>query len=440
MKKQRFYFFMFFHCGFSFLVKRRLFIMTNNTGNKKERRINAVKASKDSYFQLHWFLMYEDRYRDLTPKAKLLYGLLRSRQSLSNLSVSNGAPQADNYVDEDNNIFCIFDNVELAFLLNLSVPTIIAAKKELTAADLLEEVRVKDEPNRLYVLEPVLESDMWTFKEQLATIRKEQERKDAERKKRQKEKRREKAAEKKHLNSSPPTMKKVCDSKNLNHTKSDDFDQFCDLKFFNHVTKEFLGYITRVLNLLDLKDFSMYVGKNDTQCVLEFYKTFFNLSKYAEIELTKLMDKGCSKLLLLEAIYRAIQSEPKKPIAYIQGILGKWASANCTTLEDIHTYEKTFREQQDSINNLKKNKAGYKRKTVRKEIVPEEIRKQIEADEQKEKEEATQNNENTQQLTEDMILQEKVELLKDGFGKLTDAEIALALEKKFLTPENLKRS
>ncbi|MGR9527642.1 replication initiator protein A (plasmid) [Priestia megaterium] len=205
---------------------------TKQKDSKKKRRISAVKASKESYFKLHWFLLYEDKYRKLSPKAKLLYGLLRSRFELSNTNVQNGVPDADNFIDEENNIFCIFDNVEISFLLDMSVPTVIDAKKELDEAELLEEVQIKDQANRMYVLDPVLDSDMWTFKQQLADIKAKKAEKDKERVRKQKEKRQQKALEKKQEKAKKKALangvvnvgnenveEKSCDSKNLNHTK-----------------------------------------------------------------------------------------------------------------------------------------------------------------------------------------------------------------------------
>ena len=357
--------------------------MSKKQTETKDRRINAVAASKESYFAVHWFLMYEDKYRKLSPKAKLLYGMLRSRYALSNLTVNSGSKDADSFIDKEGKIFCIFDNTELAFLNGVSVPTIIEAKKELVEAGLLEEVPVKDQANRLYVLEPVLDSDMWTFKQQLADIKAEKAKKDEERKRKQREKRQKEAAEKRAAKEaakkgisfnienvpSEKNEEKMCDSNNLNHTQKPLSDDFCDSNNLNHVTKDFLENITRVLNLLELKDFSKYVGKDDAQSVIEFYKTFFDLTKYAEIQLNKFM-KEHSPILVLEAVYRAIKNA-KHPISFIQGTLNKWSAANCKTVDDINTYEQNFREDQQKAKEAKKPTATRKTKAVRKEMVPD---------------------------------------------------------------------
>lgn len=356
--------------------------MSKNRDNKKTRRINKVKASKESYFQLHWFLMYEDKYRGLTPKAKLLYGMLRSRHEVSNLTVNSGSEHAEKYIDEDNNIFCIFDNVEIAFLLNMTIPTVIAAKKELDDAGLLEEVPVKDEANRIYVLDPVLDSDMWTFNEQLAKIKDEKAEKDKERVRKQREKRKMKAEEKKKekaqkkaaanqkVKPKPETdPEKSCDSKNLNHTNADTFDVFCDLNNLNHVTKDFLPNITRVFNLLDIKDFSKYVSKGDTQIVIEFYNTFFKPTKYAAINLEQMIQER-SASIVLEAILRAIPKDDiQSPIAFIKNTLNNWIG--CSTVEEVLAHEEKFRKEQQE----KKSKGQTKlkpqqKRTTRKEMVP----------------------------------------------------------------------
>lgn len=355
--------------------------ITKQKDSKKKRRISAVKASAESYFKLHWFLLYEDKYRKLSPKAKLLYGLLRSRFELSNTNVQNGVPDADNFIDEENNIFCIFDNVEISFLLDMSVPTVIDAKKELDEAELLEEVQIKDQANRMYVLDPVLDSDMWTFKQQLADIKAKKAEKDKERVRKQKEKRQQKALEKKQEKAKKKALAngvvnvgnenaegKSCDSKNLIHTKKDDSADFCDSKNLIHVSKDFLDNITRVFNLLDLKDLSKYVSSGETQSVLEFYKIFFKLSKYAEINLVKFIEER-SASIVLEAIVRMIDKDDiKSPIAFIKKTLNNWSG--CKTVEEVLKHEEEYRKQQNQKYESK-NKVSKQRKVVRKEMVPE---------------------------------------------------------------------
>ncbi|MEX0415488.1 replication initiator protein A [Bacillus sp. C30] len=150
--------------------------------NKRERRINGRKASTDLYFPLHQFLFYEPKYRKLSNNARVLYSILRDRYKLS-LQTSQ---HVDTYIDSEGDIYCILDNTELSYLLAVSEPTAIKAKKELHAVELLDEEYVKDEPNRLYVLDPELTTDNWTYMAELDEIRKQKKEKRLEQSKKRK--------------------------------------------------------------------------------------------------------------------------------------------------------------------------------------------------------------------------------------------------------------
>ncbi|MCV5366693.1 replication initiator protein A, partial [Escherichia coli] len=77
-------------------------------------------------FQLFQYLFYEPKYRKLSNNARVLYSILRDRYKLS----VQTSQVKDTFIDEDGNIFCILDNTELSYLLTVSEPTAIKAKKE----------------------------------------------------------------------------------------------------------------------------------------------------------------------------------------------------------------------------------------------------------------------------------------------------------------------
>jgi len=330
------------------------------TQSKKERRINGMKASTDLYFQLFQYLFYEPKYRELSNNARVLYSILRDRYKLS-LQTSQ---VKDTFIDEDGNIFCILDNTELSYLLTVSEPTAIKAKKELHAAALLEEVSVKDEANRLYVLEPELTTDNWTYMSELDELRKQKKEKKNERIKKQKEKKKAEKAQKK-INESQSL---VGDLNNFSHQENGDSAKNGDLNIFSHVTKESLEN-TKVFNIQnDFNYFSKYVGKSVPDLIIDFYNQYFKTTKYAKIELTKLCEEE-NAVLVFESIKRAIDGEADKPIAYIKKTITNWNAAHCDTFEDIQKYEEKHRNNKKQI----KAKGNYnpKNKTVRKEIVPE---------------------------------------------------------------------
>ncbi|MDF9525044.1 replication initiator protein A [Bacillus cereus] len=326
----------------------------------KERRINGMKASTDLYFQLFQYLFYEPKYRKLSNNARVLYSILRDRYKLS----VQTSQVKDTFIDEDGNIFCILDNTELSYLLTVSEPTAIKAKKELHAASLLEEVSVKDEANRLYVLEPELTTDNWTYMSELDELRKQKKEKKNERIKKQKEKKMAEKAQKK-IDESQPS---IGDLNNFSHQGNEDSTKNGDLNNFSHVTKESLEN-TKVFNIQnDFNYFSKYVGKSISDLIIDFYNQYFKTTKYAKMELTKMCEEE-NAVLVFESIKRAIDGEADKPIAYIKKTITNWNAANCDTLEDIQKYEEKHRNKKKQM----KAKGSYtpKNKTVRKEMVPE---------------------------------------------------------------------
>lgn len=95
------------------------------------------------FFQMPWSLYEIEYYKKMSTDAKVMYGMLKDR---FNLSVAN------NWVDENGDVYLIFTVEKLQDMMNISKPTVIKIKKELTKYGLLEEVRQGlNKPNRLYV-------------------------------------------------------------------------------------------------------------------------------------------------------------------------------------------------------------------------------------------------------------------------------------------------
>ncbi|MDI6680231.1 replication initiator protein A [Bacillus wiedmannii] len=346
--------------------------------NKRERRINGRKASTDLYFPLHQFLFYEPKYRKLSNNARVLYSILRDRYKLS-LQTSQ---HVDTYIDSEGDIYCILDNTELSYLLAVSEPTAIKAKKELHAVELLDEEYVKDEPNRLYVLEPELTTDNWTYMAELDEIRKQKREKKTEQAKKRKEK----------------NQSSVGDLNNFSHQENKGSAKNGDLNNFSHVTKESLEYTKVFVIQTDFTYFSKYVGKSVTDLLIDFYNGYFKKTKYAKIELTKMSEEQ-NTLLVFEAIKRAIDGEPEKPIAYIKATLSKWNTVNCETLEDILNYEKEHHEQKKKD---RKPKLPKKRSN-RTEIVPDWLKEEKEVEESEPKQNNSENLEEEQKRLDEVL-------------------------------------
>ena len=101
------------------------------------------------FFQFPKVLMYGEQYRHLSNDAKLAYMVLKDRLEYS---------LRNHWVDENNHVYFIFTNQELASLCNCHSQKVTKIKKELEAANLLHQKAMhynpktgKNEPNRLYL-------------------------------------------------------------------------------------------------------------------------------------------------------------------------------------------------------------------------------------------------------------------------------------------------
>lgn len=102
---------------------------------------------REKFFQVPKVFMVNERYKKLSNDAKVAWGILRDRHTLSS---KNG------WVEKDTKrIFFLFKNESLGEILNMSVPTVIKVKKELKKADLIFDRRMgQGKTNRLYLLKP----------------------------------------------------------------------------------------------------------------------------------------------------------------------------------------------------------------------------------------------------------------------------------------------
>jgi len=109
----------------------------------------ADKAYGELYLQFPRVLLYSDKYSHLSESAKIAYMIFKDRLQYS---------LKNNWIDEDGNVYFIYEVEELCKLLNKSKPTVIKIKKELEKAGLLLQKQMgfdpqtkKNKPNRLYL-------------------------------------------------------------------------------------------------------------------------------------------------------------------------------------------------------------------------------------------------------------------------------------------------
>lgn len=111
------------------------------------KKYKASKFILSSFFTIPYALFDNPYYSNVSNEAKLLYGLVIDRISLS---IKN----KEDWVDENNEVYCYYTNEAMQKILNRSKPFVIKLKKELHQAGLLLEVQQgMNKPNRIYPLE-----------------------------------------------------------------------------------------------------------------------------------------------------------------------------------------------------------------------------------------------------------------------------------------------
>lgn len=88
----------------------------------------------------------DERYKGMCSDAKLLYGILVHRAQLS---------ESKGWIDGQGRVYMYYSREDMASSLNVSLPTLRKAIRQLMDAELLEEAfQGKGKPNKLYLLQP----------------------------------------------------------------------------------------------------------------------------------------------------------------------------------------------------------------------------------------------------------------------------------------------
>ncbi|MDC2867546.1 replication initiator protein A [Bacillus sp. BP-3] len=158
---------------------------------KQGQKISGKQATKEAYIKLHEFLMFDENYRTLSSNAKLLYSFLRNKVTYFKIITEEAemtGAGTRSYRDDEGYIFCIADNTELCYILNVAESTLIRVKKELHTFGLLSEVNIKDKANRIYVLDPVDLQERWEYIQTINNLRQEKKKTNQEKAKKHAEK------------------------------------------------------------------------------------------------------------------------------------------------------------------------------------------------------------------------------------------------------------
>ena len=103
---------------------------------------------QDRFYKMDKNLFNNSKYKGLSLGAKVVFSVLKDRQSLSESNQND-------WLDEKNRIFFYFDCVKLSELLEISTSTLNRHKKELEDYNLLFQFRQgQGKPNRMYCKKP----------------------------------------------------------------------------------------------------------------------------------------------------------------------------------------------------------------------------------------------------------------------------------------------
>ncbi|MGK0607126.1 replication initiator protein A [Enterococcus gilvus] len=134
--------------------------------------INYIKAQRvynELYYQFTKAFIESDIYKNLSDGAKIAYMLLKARSEIVIYK---------DQVDENDNIYFEFTNLELQQMLNCGSQKVSHIKKELEDFQLLKQVKMgfnkktgKNEKNRLYLAElNVTEKDRYMMQKREQTL------------------------------------------------------------------------------------------------------------------------------------------------------------------------------------------------------------------------------------------------------------------------------
>ncbi|QPS98284.1 replication initiator protein A (plasmid) [Staphylococcus equorum] len=120
------------------------------------KKISASEFETSRFYQLPKFLFEDEYFFKMSTEAKVMYALLKDRFELS---------KANNWVDEEFNIYLLYTNKQLCSILQYAEPKIIKLKKELEKYNLISNERQGlNKPNKIYLLEPSYDKELTNSK------------------------------------------------------------------------------------------------------------------------------------------------------------------------------------------------------------------------------------------------------------------------------------
>ncbi|HDR8302766.1 TPA: hypothetical protein QC153_002119 [Bacillus cereus] len=291
--------------------------MTNNRISKED------VLAKDK-LEVSSYLLYNEEYRKtLSNDSKLMYQYLlkRFQTTLYNYekAVENDKADEFNFVDDEGDIYCYVSNDELRFVLNLSENTVKKCKKELNAADLMDEVKQTTRlTNRIYLKHVVINGkDFPKFKEDLKAFKSVEYAKRKEKNDKRKQPKTKKAAPKKEklppvempsAIKEMPVITGVKPSKKLNRKNygsvNSKYYGSLNRKNCGHSTKELKSTKEKVISTKELNNQSINNSINNIDSVLNELDMPIYITKRISMNKDRLISDNINPLSI-ESFYNS---------------------------------------------------------------------------------------------------------------------------------------
>jgi hypothetical protein len=350
-------------------------------GIQKGQRKSAKRVNAERYIRFYEFLIYDPIYRELSHGSKILYTYLSDKMSYFEFKQKQyeEGEGTKSYVDEKGDLFIIADNTELTYLFNVSEPTLIRWKKELASYGLLEEIQVKNQANRIYVLEPVTLSERWAYIEEINKLREKRQEDRKKKYEKEKQKKREmKQTEKsnKREEIKATMLKNPSDLKNLSHGDLKNLSH-SDLKNLSKIQSNTIKSKPNLLNnnlsILPEEDINQKEGDQKNDLKDRLIDDISNLNVHSSIKEIlknniKRVISDSINLKSIEIISNAYIGGQKLSIQDFGMILNRSLQKAKKRIDDIENYLET-----SIIAHLNKNHQEKEKVTSNKDYKPARV-------------------------------------------------------------------
>ncbi len=128
------------------------------------KRISVADVQNNRFYQLPKWLIHDDRFKNISNDARVAYSLLKDRHELS---------MANDWVDEQGNVYLYYSRENLSEILNCGLKKTIKVMKELKDYSLIEEDRQgQGKTNMIYLMAITVENTLTCQKDKSGPVKK----------------------------------------------------------------------------------------------------------------------------------------------------------------------------------------------------------------------------------------------------------------------------